>query len=434
LEHRRFEYLDSKISKLVKTQFVSNKPSGGKLSVVPYLSGIILSMLGVDKSILKDIDSAEVIVVGSGFFGSTIAERVSTQLNRKVVILEKRQEVGGNAHTYIDNPTGIEVHKYGSHLFHTQNERVWNYITSFSLFNNYQHRVFAKHYDNYYSLPINLHTISQFFGKAFTPNEAINHLSSLSISNRALIASFRDKALELIGSDLYSAFFKNYTEKQWQTNPDTLSADIFSRLPVRFNFNSNYFSDTYQGLPVDGYHSIFARMLENRNIVVHTGCDALEYASYFRNNQLVIYTGPIDRFFSYRFGPLNWRTLDFDIEMLDQPDFQGTAVINYVDSDVPFTRIHEFKHMHPERPATNSTIIMKEFSRKAEVGDEPYYPVNSDTDRKKLLSYRQLQSAFPNFIFGGRLGSYKYLDMHMAIASALQIFDSQVSDWFRSHR
>ena len=382
-------------------------------------------------SLLKEIQQSRVIVVGAGMFGLTIAEQVATKLNLKVLVLDVRDHIGGNAYSYFDEETGIEIHKYGSHLFHTSNEKVWEYINKFSTFNNYKHRVFANYNGNIYSMPINLHTISQFYGRSLSPIEA-RQLIDLEVTktSREEKSSFKSEAYSKIGKQLYDAFFHGYTLKQWETDPAYLPASIFSRLPVRFNFDSNYFGDKYQGLPNNGYSALFQNMISNKNISVSLKTDFFDYKDFIESmSKLIVYTGPIDRFFNNSQGMLGWRTLDFELETHDIDDFQGTSVVNYVDLARPFTRIHEFKHMYPERKhLENKTVVMKEFSRLAKPKDEPYYPINAESDRKIIKEYRKMTESIGNqVLFGGRLGSYQYLDMHMAIGSALVMFENEIA-------
>lgn len=377
---------------------------------------------------MEALRSADVLVVGAGLFGLTIAERVATETGKRVLIIDQREHLGGNAYSYREESTGIEVHKYGSHLFHTSNPRVWEYVQSFTEFNTYQHHVFATHRDKVYSLPINLGTICSFFGRAFSPDEA-----------RALIDSQRDadvdnadenfeaKAISLIGRPLYEAFIQGYTHKQWQTDPRLLPAEVIARLPVRFSFDNRYFNDRWEGLPLNGYTHWMTAMIQNPLISFELNTSFDDIRHLVTDQQLVVYTGPLDGYFGFRYGHLGWRTLDLDVEVVATPDFQGTSVMNYSDVDVPWTRIHEFQHLHPERENDSGhSVIMREFSRRADRDDEPYYPINTQEDRALLLQYREAAKAERNVLFGGRLGTYKYLDMHMAIASALTMFDRDV--------
>lgn len=376
--------------------------------------------------------NSNIVIVGSGLFGLTIAERVAEVLKREVIVIEKRSHIGGNAWSEFDEKTGIEIHRYGSHLFHTSHERVWKYVNNFTKFNEYQHRVWTQHSGQTYSMPINLGTMSQFFGKSLSPDEARNLIANEISDYKAFgDPTFESVAIKAIGFSLYNAFIKGYTEKQWQVNLNQIPVDVFTRLPIRFNFNTRYFNDKYEGLPLDGYQQFILNLCQNKLIKIETDTDFFKNPRVFNSGSLLIYTGPIDQYFEYKFGLLGWRTLDFEIEHLAINDFQGTAVMNFADLDTPYTRIHEFQHLHPERKRKQpSTIIMKEFSRISGKTDDPYYPINGPQDRIAIQKYRQVAKAIPNVIFGGRLGTYQYLDMHMAIASALTIFDSQIKPRF----
>ena len=374
----------------------------------------------------------DLVVVGAGFFGLTIAERCANELGLKVLVLERRSHIGGNAYSEPDPETGIEVHVYGAHLFHTSNEKVWEYVNRFTDFTSYQHRVFANYQGQVYSFPMNLGLISQFFGKYFTPDEAralISEQASEIATEDA--ANLEEKAISLIGRPLYEAFVKGYTAKQWQTDPKDLSADIITRLPVRYNFDNRYFNDKYEGLPVDGYTAWLERMADHPDIEVRLDTDFLEHRDEYVGKVPVVYTGPVDEYFGNSEGRLSWRTVDLESEVKEVDDFQGCAVMNYNDQDVPYTRIHEFKHFHPERTyLPGKTVIVHEYSRFATEDDEPYYPINTAEDRAKLLRYRELANEEPMVLFGGRLGTYKYLDMHMAIGSALSMFENKLRPHF----
>ncbi|MGP5698710.1 UDP-galactopyranose mutase [Glutamicibacter arilaitensis] len=377
----------------------------------------------------------DLLVVGSGFFGLTIAERAA-DAGLKVTVIDRRSHIGGNAYSEAEPETGIEVHRYGAHLFHTSNERVWEYVNRFTSFTNYVHRVYSTHNNQTFALPVNLHTINQFFNAAYTPDKARALVKEQAGEFEVESAkNFYEKGIALVGRPLFEAFFAHYTAKQWQTSPEKLSGDIVSRLPVRYNYDNRYFNDKYEGLPVDGYTAWIERMADHPNITVQLNTDFFDTSQPFNKEALVgkmpiVYTGPIDRYFDYSEGNLSWRTLDFEEEVLNVGDYQGTPVMNYPDADVEFTRIHEFKHFHPERKdsyLTDKTVIMREFSRFAERDDEPYYPVNTPEDRTGLLAYRELAKKEENVFFGGRLGTYQYLDMHMAIGSALSMWDNQIS-------
>ena len=377
----------------------------------------------------------DLIVVGSGFFGLTVAERAASQLGKRVLVLDRRHHLGGNAYSEPEPTTGIEIHKYGAHLFHTSNTKVWDYVNQFTDFTGYQHRVFALHKGQSYQFPMGLGLISQFFGRFFSPEQAralIEEQSGEFDSKDA--QNFEEKAISLIGRPLYEAFIRDYTAKQWQTDPKELPAGNITRLPVRYTFDNRYFNDTYEGLPVDGYTAWLENMTRDENIEVRLNTDWFDVRDELiaaNPEAPIVYTGPLDRYFDYAEGELGWRTIDFETEVLPVGDFQGTPVMNYNDDDVPFIRIHEFRHFHPERDyPTDKTVIMREFSRFAESGDEPYYPINTPEDRTKLARYRELaksETATRKVLFGGRLGTYQYLDMHMAIASALTMYENTVA-------
>ncbi|MDQ3151114.1 MAG: UDP-galactopyranose mutase [Actinomycetota bacterium] len=380
----------------------------------------------------------DLVVVGSGFFGLTVAERVATQLDKRVLVLDRRDHIGGNAYSEAEPETGIEVHRYGAHLFHTSNKRVWDYVNRFTGFTGYQHRVFARVSDQVYAFPLNLALINQFFGRSHTPDEARALIAGQAAEfDTRDAANLEEKAISLIGRPLYEAFVKGYTAKQWQTDPTELAPGIISRLPVRYDFNNRYFNDTYEGLPVDGYTAWLQRMADHPNIEVRLGCDYFDVREDLPE-VATIFTGPLDRYFDYSEGALGWRTLDFEQEVVPTGDFQGTSVVNYNDIDVPFTRIHEFRHFHPERDyAGDKTVIFREYSRFADRGDEPYYPINTAEDRATLERYRELarkEAVHRKLLFGGRLGTYKYLDMHMAIGSALSMFDNKIAPYFTEGR
>jgi UDP-galactopyranose mutase len=366
----------------------------------------------------------DLVVVGSGFFGLTIAEQAASELGLKVKILERRHHLGGNAYS--------EIHTYGAHLFHTSNERVWEYVNRFTAFTGYQHRVWTKYQDKTYSMPINLGTMCSFFGRSFSPEEARALVAEQATEfDSASASNLEEKAISLIGRPLYEAFIRGYTLKQWQTDPKELQPEIITRLPVRYTFDNRYFNDTYEGLPVDGYTAWLERMADHPNIDIELNVDFFDRRDDIVGQVPVVYTGPVDQYFGHSEGYLGWRTLDFEKEVLPTGDYQGTSVMNYADEDVPFTRIHEFRHFHPERGyPTDKTVIMREFSRFAERDDEPYYPINTAEDRERLLAYRDLAAGERNVLFGGRLGTYKYLDMHMAIGSALSRFDNVLRPHF----
>ncbi|RJQ84877.1 UDP-galactopyranose mutase [Amycolatopsis panacis] len=374
----------------------------------------------------------DLIVVGSGFFGLTVAERAAAELGKKVLVLERRSHLGGNAYSEPDPETGIEVHKYGAHLFHTSNKRVWEYVNRFTEFTGYQHRVFAKVEDQVYSFPMNLGLINQFFGKSHTPDEARELIAKQASEFRTEDAqNLEEKAISLVGRPLYEAFIRGYTAKQWENDPKDLGANIITRLPVRYTFDNRYFNDTYEGLPVEGYTAWLKKMAEHENIEIRLNVDYFDVREHIPAGTPTVYTGPLDRYFGYSAGRFTWRTVDFESEVAPTGDFQGTSVVNYNDQEIPYTRIIEFRHFHPERDyPKDKTVIFREYSRFAKEEDEPYYPINTPENREKLESYRELAKAEArekNVLFGGRLGTYKYLDMHMAIGSALSMFDNKIA-------
>jgi len=382
------------------------------------------------------LKNADLIVVGAGFFGLTIAERAAQNLGIKVCVLERRDHIGGNAWSELDPQTGIEVHIYGSHLFHTNSREVWDYVNRFSEFTNYRHFVFANYDGRVFPMPINLGTICSFFGRSFTPDEARSFIAeqAAELSGREP-KNLEEKAISLIGRPLYEAFIRGYTAKQWQTDPRDLPANIITRLPVRFNFNARYFDDTYEGLPADGYFRLIERMCRHDNITILRSTDFFEVREFIRKDVPIVYTGPIDRYFDFMHGRLGWRTLEFEREVVEVPDFQGTSVMNYASEAVRFTRIHEFKHLHPERKHdSRRTTIFREYSRFAGPDDEPYYPINTAVDRAIYDKYSALCEQEDGVIFGGRLGTYRYLDMHQAIGAALKAFERDVVPAFKEKR
>lgn len=376
---------------------------------------------------------ADLVVVGAGLYGLTVAERAAEK-GWDVVVLDRRDHVGGNAWSEIEPSTGIEVHKYGAHLFHTSNERVWDYVNQFTAFTDYVHRVWTVHRGEVYPMPINLGTINQFFRGRLTPAQARSLVAEHAAELSGEPANLEEKAISLIGRPLYEAFVRGYTAKQWQTDPKDLSADIISRLPVRYTYDNRYFNDRFEGLPVDGYAAWLTRMADHPRISIQLETDFLASGHELSReavvgNVPVVYTGPLDRYFDDAHGAMQWRTLDFEQEVLPVGDHQGTAVLNEADEDVKHTRVLEFRHFHPERNyPDDKTVIVREFSRFAERDDEPYYPVNGTDDRERLTAYRELARLEGGLgvAFGGRLGTYKYLDMHMAIASALTFVDNEL--------
>lgn len=381
-----------------------------------------------ESRVSEEILKHKVVVVGSGFFGLTLAERISTVLNLPVLVLEKRSHIGGNAYSYKDSQTNIEIHKYGTHIFHTNNKNIWNYVNLFSEFNHYRHIVESQVNGKHYPIPINLDTLEMVFQRKFSEVEATEFFKA----QKALLGEFegsnaKSKAISLVGEILYETFYSGYTKKQWGVDPSELPAEIISRIPVRVNRNSEYFDDKYQGIPIHGYGELFKNMVRGKGITVLTDVDFFDYSELLTKNQALIYSGPLDRFFGYREGRLGWRSVEFSLETLSEPFFQNRAVINYPEAEIPYTRIHEFKHLHPESSHDKSqTVIAREFSKLTEDATDPYYPMNTQEDRIISEKYTQLANELPNLIVGGRLGRYQYLDMHMAIGNALNVFNNEV--------
>lgn len=356
------------------------------------------------------------IIVGSGFFGAVFAQQ-ARENGRTALIIESRDHIGGNCYSFDYEDTNINIHKYGTHIFHTNSEELWRYINRFTEFNRYQHRVLATHKDRVYPFPFCLGMINQFYNLNLKPREVDAFLETKRVKI-AQPANLEEKAISLIGVELYEAFVKGYTTKQWGCDPRELPANIITRIPVRTSWYDSYFNDRYQGIPIGGYTPIFERMLEG--IPVETGVDFFADREYWRaRGRTLVYTGPIDRYFNYQHGHLSWRSVRFEFESLHEEDFQGTSVMNYADKEVPFTRIHEPKHLHLEKAHTpNRTVIFKEFSLID--NDNPYYPVNFAADREMLAKYQALAAEEKDVVFGGRLAEYKYYDMHQVIGSALQ--------------
>lgn len=359
---------------------------------------------------------ADIGVVGAGFSGAVIAFELA-HAGHNVTVFDSRSHIGGNCHTVRDSQSGILVHKYGPHIFHTNNERVWRFVQQFDEFMGFTNRVKAIHNGRVYSLPINLLTINAFFDKTFNPKQAEVFLRSVADKSISMPKNFEEQALSMIGQDLYEAFFKGYTMKQWGIDPKDLPASILKRLPVRFNYNDSYYDSKFQGIPKNGYTYIIERMLDNPSISVRLNC------LFSRNNALdfdhIFYSGPIDAWFEYSLGRLRYRTLDFVLER-HVGDYQGNAVINYGNLDVPYTRISEHKHFSPWEQYED-TLIYKEYSRFCGPGDIPYYPIRLVEEKNQLKSYIEMANREKNVTFVGRLGTYRYLDMHITIEEALLV-------------
>ena len=368
-------------------------------------------------------NNIDFLVVGSGFFGCVIAERIASVIKKNILIIDKRDHIGGNCFSAIDPVTKIEYHKYGTHIFHTSNQKVWNYINKFTKFNGYRHQVISNYNNKKYQMPINLETINDYYKKNFNPKEAEAFIKKKSKKfKKRIYKNFEEKAKSQIGEDLYNAFIKEYTEKQWGKNPKNLPSNIFNRLPLRFNYNEDYFKNCiWQGIPIDGYTRVFENLIHNKRISFQP------LTEYNINNPikpkyLTIYTGPIDKLLNYKYGKLAWRSLKFENKIVRQKDFQGTSVINYPELKFKFTRIHEPKHLHLERNySTKSSLIIKEYPIIDD--DEPYYPINDNSNREIHRLYKRDINKLKNFIIGGRLADYAYYDMDMTISAALVKFE-----------
>ena len=369
-----------------------------------------------------------VLVVGSGIFGSVMAERLAADGGRDVFVLEKRPHLGGNSYSAADPGTGVEVHRYGSHIFHTSSSKVWSYISQFSEFNTYRHKVMITYRDRVYAMPISLMTINTFFGKNLKPNDVDAFLAASTERFRGRApANLEEKAVSLIGEDLYRAFIQGYTEKQWGRAACELPAEIITRLPVRRNYNIDYFNDPFQGIPLGGYGELFERLLAHPKIHVFLNTDYFDVRHQLSEGMETIWTGPVDQLFDYKYGHLEWRSLRFEWETIPTADWQGTAVMNYADREIPWTRIHEFKHYHPERKEVflaPTTVICREYPAAWKPGDEPYYPINNERNQSLYKKYAGEIAQKPGWHLGGRLGAYQYWDMDKAVLNALNLYEA----------
>jgi len=355
-------------------------------------------------------------IVGAGFSGAVVARELA-EAGHSIVVFDARDHVAGNCFT-ARHATGVMVHTYGPHIFHTQHEHVWQYINKFGEMMPYQHRVKAISKQTMYSLPVNLKTINQFFGRDFDADEAEKFIASKADNTITDPVSFEDQGLRFVGRELYEAFFAGYTSKQWGVDPKELPASILARLPVRFNDDDTYFSHPYQAIPKDGYTPIVEAILNHDEISVHLGTrfsptESKEFGGFDH----IIWTGPIDAYFGFEFGRLGYRTLDFVPEVADG-DYQGHPVVNYCDTDVPYTRITEHKHFAPWE-SHDKTIVYREFSRLCGETDTPYYPIRLVKEKEQLLNYVQRARDAKGVTFIGRLGTYRYLDMDVTIHEAL---------------
>lgn len=355
------------------------------------------------------------LIVGAGLFGSVFAHEANKR-GKKCLVIDRRPHIGGNVYT--EEMEGIQVHKYGAHIFHTSDKEIWDYVNQFAEFNNYINSPVAVYRDELYNLPFNMNTFSKMWNIR-TPQEAkdiiAEQIASLDIKEPE---NLEEQALSLVGKDVYEKLVKGYTEKQWGRDCKELPAFIIRRLPLRFTYDNNYFNDRYQGIPVGGYTAIVEKLLEG--IPVQTGVDFLrDRERYECLADKIIYTGMIDEYYEYRLGALEYRSVRFETEVLDCDNYQGNAVVNYTEREVPYTRIIEHKHF--EFGKQEKTVISREYSSEWKVGDEPYYPVNDQKNGELYARYQELAAAEGKVIFGGRLGAYKYYDMDKVIRAALDL-------------
>jgi UDP-galactopyranose mutase len=362
------------------------------------------------------------LCVGAGFSGAVIARELAEK-GHAVHVIDERSHIAGNCHTDRDKQTGIQIHKYGPHIFHTDDQEDWDYINRFGEMAPYVNRVKATYQGKVYSLPINLHTINQFFGTCMSPAEAKEFIAKLGDETITDPQTFEEQALAFLGNDLYQAFFRGYTLKQWGMEPSELPASILKRLPVRFNYDDNYFNHRFQGMPKNGYSEIVKNILEHPNITLslETSFESIDRTAYDH----IFYSGPLDRYFGYRLGRLGYRTLEFR-EVRAKGDFQGAAVMNYSDPEVPYTRITEHKHFSPWETHEDS-VCFEEYSSLAGEHDIPYYPIRLVKEKALLEQYEALAAAETKVTFVGRLGTYRYLDMDVTIREALDAVEKFIN-------
>ncbi|CAN7225120.1 UDP-galactopyranose/dTDP-fucopyranose mutase family protein [Pararhizobium sp. LjRoot238] len=356
----------------------------------------------------------KIAAVGAGLSGAVIGRELA-EAGHEVEVFDTRSHIAGNCHTERDKDTGVMVHIYGPHIFHTDDCEVWDYVNRFQTFMPYKNRVKTTSNAQVYSLPINLHTINQFFGKAFRPDEARAFIEELADKAMEAPRTFEEQALRFVGKDLYDAFFKGYTQKQWGCSPTELPASILKRLPVRFNYDDNYFFHEYQGMPENGYTDMVGRILDHTNITVHL--ETQFHRSRDKDFDHIFYSGPLDGYFDYEYGRLGYRTLDFE-RFTYEGDYQGCAVMNYGDVSIPYTRVTEHKHFSPWEEHAGS-VCYREFSRACGPEDIPYYPIRLIQEKEQLAQYVARAGQETSVTFVGRLGTYRYLDMDVTIREAL---------------
>ena len=360
------------------------------------------------------MEKYDYLIVGAGLFGSVFAYEANKR-GKKCLVIEKRDHIGGNVYT--ENIENINVHKYGAHIFHTSNKEIWNYVNKFAEFNRYTNSPIANYKGEIYNMPFNMNTFNKLWG-VITPNEAKEKIEEeKKTSNIKEPKNLEEQAIKLIGNTIYEKLVKGYTEKQWGKKAKELPTFIIKRLPVRFTYDNNYFNDVYQGIPVGGYTKIVEKMLDG--IEIKLNCDFFKEKDYFEGiADKIIFTGMIDQYYNYRFGELEYRSLRFENEILDQENYQGNAVVNYTDFETPFTRIIEHKHF--EFGNQSKTVITREYPEKWSRDKEPYYPINNDKNNVLYEKYKSIAEKEKKVIFGGRLGHYQYYDMHRVIEEALK--------------
>ena len=382
-----------------------------------------VSLFFIYKELYSLLMKKKYLIIGAGFSGTVLANQLSSKLDCTIDIWDERDHVGGNCHTHRDEKTGIMVHEYGPHIFNTDKKEIWDFVNSLVEFKPYVHRVKAMSKGKIYSLPVNLHTINQLFGKSFTPQQAKAFLETLADKTIEDPQNFEEQALRFIGEQLYHAFFYGYTKKQWGCEPTELPASILKRIPVRFNYDDNYHNNIYTGIPVEGYTALIKKLIDHQNITVTLNKKFNAATDNVNEYDHVFYTGPVDAYFNFKYGRLGYRTVTFEKHYADG-DYQGVTQMNYCDTEVPYTRITEPKHF-TYWEQHDKTIYFKEFSKETGADDIPYYPKRLANDKALLLKYRADAEQLQKLSFLGRLATYRYMDMHNVIGEALdyaQIF------------
>ncbi|WZL82100.1 UDP-galactopyranose mutase [Vallitaleaceae bacterium 9-2] len=367
------------------------------------------------------MEKIDYLIVGAGLFGATFAYEANKR-GKKCMIIERRHHIGGNV--YCEKIEDINVHTYGAHIFHTNNRQIWEYVNQFTEFNRFVNAPIANYHGEIYNLPFNMNTFNKLWG-VITPEQAKQKIAEQKSAHVNEPKNLEEQAISLVGRDIYEKLIKGYTEKQWGRDATKLPAFIIKRLPVRFTYDNNYFNDRYQGIPLKGYNGIVEKMLEN--IEVKLNADYFDDKERYDNLcEKVVFTGMIDEFYGYKYGPLEYRSLRFDNEVLDTDNYQGNAVVNYTDAKTPYTRIIEHKHF--EFGTQPKTVITKEYPREWQKGDEPYYPINDQKNSEVFQKYKDAAMGEDKVIFGGRLADYKYYDMHQIIYHALETVKQEFNE------